>query len=39
MVTISLSEGISWASYASDYSRYMKPSSSKAAIFWYTMLG
>ena len=25
MVTISLSEGISWASYASDYSRYMKP--------------
>jgi NCS1 family nucleobase:cation symporter-1 len=39
MVTISLSEGISWASYASDYSRYMKPSSSKAAIFWFTMLG
>ncbi len=39
MVTISLSEGISWASYASDYSRYMKPDTSKAAIFWYTMLG
>jgi nucleobase:cation symporter-1, NCS1 family len=39
MVTIALSEGISWASYASDYSRYMKPNSSKAAIFWYTMLG
>jgi NCS1 family nucleobase:cation symporter-1 len=39
MVTISLSEGISWASYASDYSRYMKPGSSKAAIFWCTMLG
>ena len=39
MVTISLSEGISWASYASDYSRYMKPDSSKAAIFWYTMAG
>jgi len=39
MVTISLSEGISWASYASDYSRYMKPGSSKAAIFWYTMAG
>ncbi len=39
MVTISLSEGISWASYASDYSRYMKPGTSKAAIFWLTMLG
>jgi NCS1 family nucleobase:cation symporter-1 len=39
MVTISLSEGISWASYASDYSRYMKPGTSKAAVFWYTMLG
>jgi NCS1 family nucleobase:cation symporter-1 len=39
MVTISLSESLSWASYASDYSRYMKPSSSQAAIFWYTMLG
>lgn len=39
MVTISLSEGISWASYASDYSRYLKPGVSKKAIFWYTMLG
>jgi nucleobase:cation symporter-1, NCS1 family len=39
MVTISLAEGISWASYASDYSRYMKPSTSKAVIFWYTMAG
>jgi nucleobase:cation symporter-1, NCS1 family len=39
MVTISLSEGISWGSYASDYSRYMKPTTSKAAIFWYTMAG
>ena len=39
MVTISLSEGISWASYASDYSRYMKPDSSKAAIFWLTLAG
>jgi len=39
MVTISLSEGISWASYASDYSRYMKPNTSKAAIFWLTMAG
>jgi nucleobase:cation symporter-1, NCS1 family len=39
MVTISLSEGISWASYASDYSRYMKPSTSKAGIFWLTLAG
>jgi len=39
MVTISLSEGISWASYASDYSRYMKPDTSKAAIFWLTLAG
>jgi nucleobase:cation symporter-1, NCS1 family len=39
MVTISLSEGISWASYASDYSRYMKRSTSKAAVFACTMLG
>jgi NCS1 family nucleobase:cation symporter-1 len=39
MVAISVSEAISWASYASDYSRYMKPSTSKAAIFWYTMAG
>ena len=39
MVTISLSEGISWASYASDYSRYMKPTTSKAGIFWLTLAG
>jgi nucleobase:cation symporter-1, NCS1 family len=39
MVAISISQGISWASYASDYSRYMKPTTSKAAIFWYTMAG
>ena len=39
MVTISLSAGISWATYASDYSRYMKPTSSKAAIFWLTLAG
>jgi NCS1 family nucleobase:cation symporter-1 len=39
MVTVSVSEGISWATYASDYSRYMKPASSKAAIFWLTLAG
>ncbi|HEU5420816.1 MAG TPA: cytosine permease [Streptosporangiaceae bacterium] len=39
MITISVSEGISWATYGSDYSRYMKPSSSRAGIFWLTMAG
>ncbi len=39
MVTITLSAGISWATYASDYSRYMKPSASRPAIFWLTMAG
>jgi nucleobase:cation symporter-1, NCS1 family len=39
MVAISLSETISWASYASDYSRYMKPRTSKAAVFACTMAG
>src|SRR6185437_14014069 len=39
MITISVSEGISWATYASDYSRYMKPTSSKAGIFWLTLAG
>jgi len=39
MVTVSLSAGISWATYASDYSRYMKPTSSKKSIFWLTLAG
>jgi nucleobase:cation symporter-1, NCS1 family len=39
MVAISVSESISWASYASDYSRYMKPCTSKAAVFACTMAG
>jgi nucleobase:cation symporter-1, NCS1 family len=39
MITVSLSNGISWAPYASDYSRYMKPTSSKSAIFWLTLAG
>jgi purine-cytosine permease-like protein len=39
MVTVALSQGISWASYASDYSRYMRPTSSRAAIFWLTLGG
>jgi nucleobase:cation symporter-1, NCS1 family len=39
MVAICVSEAISWASYASDYSRYMKPSTSKTAVFGWTMVG
>ncbi len=39
MVTIAVSAGISWATYASDYSRYMKPTSSRAGIFWLTLAG
>jgi NCS1 family nucleobase:cation symporter-1 len=39
MVTIALSQGISWATYASDYSRYLKPASSRASVFWLTLGG
>jgi NCS1 family nucleobase:cation symporter-1 len=39
MVTIALSQGISWVPYASDYSRYLRPSSSRPAIFWLTLAG
>ena len=39
MVAIAVSQGLSWATYASDYSRYLRPSSSRAAIFWLTMGG
>ncbi|HEX4661151.1 MAG TPA: cytosine permease, partial [Streptosporangiaceae bacterium] len=39
MTTIALSQGISWATYASDYSRYLKPSSSRRAVFWLTLAG
>ncbi len=39
MVTIAISQGISWATYASDYSRYLRPTSSRAAIFWLTLGG
>ena len=39
MVTIAVSQGISWATYASDYSRYLRPASSRAAIFWLTLAG
>ncbi len=39
MLAIALSSTLSWASYASDYSRYMKPNSSTAGVFWYTLAG
>lgn len=39
MVTVALSGAISWASYASDYSRYMKPTSPSLGVFGYTMAG
>jgi len=39
MVTIAVSQGISWATYASDYSRYLRPTSSHAGIFWLTLSG
>ena len=38
-VTIALSLGISWASYASDYSRYLPVTTSRVAVFGYTFAG
>lgn len=38
-VTIALSLGISWASYASDYSRYLPARTSRTAVFGYTFAG
>jgi len=38
-VTIALSLAISWASYASDYSRYLPVTSSRVAVFGYTFAG
>jgi len=39
MVTLSASFVISWGAYASDYSRYMKPDSSRAGIFFLSLAG
>jgi NCS1 family nucleobase:cation symporter-1 len=39
MVTLSISFVITWAPYASDYTRYMKPRTSRTAIFWATLGG
>lgn len=38
-VTIALSLAISWASYASDYSRYLPEHTSRASVFGYTFAG
>jgi NCS1 family nucleobase:cation symporter-1 len=38
-VTIALSLAVSWASYASDYSRYLPVHTSRAAVFGYTFAG
>ena len=37
--TIALSLAISWASYASDFSRYLPPDTSRPRAFVYTLLG
>ena len=38
-VTISLSLAVSWASYASDFSRYLPTHSSRLGVFGYTFAG
>ncbi|HEY3480296.1 MAG TPA: cytosine permease, partial [Streptomyces sp.] len=37
--TITLSLAISWAPYASDFSRYLPVSTSSRSVFWATLLG
>ncbi|MEP7023212.1 MAG: cytosine permease [Actinomycetota bacterium] len=39
MTTIAASFVVSWAAYASEYSRYMKPDTSRKAIFGLTLAG
>jgi NCS1 family nucleobase:cation symporter-1 len=39
MTTIAASFVVSWAAYASEYSRYMKPDTSRTAIFSLTLAG
>ncbi|MEO6821494.1 MAG: cytosine permease [Candidatus Nanopelagicales bacterium] len=39
MFAISISLGIGWASYASDYSRYMKPDTDVSKVAWLTFAG
>ncbi|MEV6263496.1 cytosine permease [Streptomyces sp. NPDC051784] len=37
--TIALSLSLSWAPYASDFSRYLPAGTSRPRMFWYTLLG
>lgn len=37
--TIALSLTLSWAPYASDFSRYLPRATSRPRMFWYTLLG
>ncbi|WP_432106253.1 purine-cytosine permease family protein [Streptomyces sp. bgisy091] len=37
--TIALSLSLSWAPYASDFSRYLPADTSRPRMFWYTLLG
>lgn len=39
MTAIAISGSLSWASCASDYSRYLRPTAPRAAVFWYTLAG
>jgi hypothetical protein len=39
MATIAASFVVSWSAYASEYSRYMKPDTSRPAIFGLTLAG
>jgi NCS1 family nucleobase:cation symporter-1 len=39
VVSIFVSLGVSWAPYASDYSRYLPPASSKVRVFVFTLAG
>ncbi|WP_055494192.1 cytosine permease [Streptomyces sp. TP-A0356] len=37
--TIALSLALSWAPYASDFSRYLPSGTSRSRMFWYALLG
>ncbi|MET7287372.1 cytosine permease [Streptomyces sp. NPDC005573] len=37
--TVALSLSLSWAPYASDFSRYLPTGASRPRMFWYTLLG
>ena len=37
--TIALSLAVSWAPYASDFSRYLPATTSSRGVFWFTLLG